>query len=125
MGKHVQRISHKGKEIVLLDGVGLSEDEGVAAWDEMNRELRKERRDSLVLINASSVSMTTATVNKAKEAATIIKDIPDCRVVFVGLTGLQKSTAQLVAKSQRLNAHFCATLEEGKEWLVREGAGGR
>ena len=38
----------------------------------------------------------------------------------VGLSGLQKSTAQLIAKGVNLRVHFCDALEEGKEWLIKE-----
>ena len=35
-------------------------------------------------------------------------------------SSLQKSTAQVIAKGIRLNAHFSKTQEEAKEWLVKE-----
>lgn len=60
-------------------------------------------------------------LRQAKEASDNGKMLnPDSRSVFVGLSQIQRSTAELVAKSMHLNAHFCDTLEEGQEWLVRE-----
>ena len=122
MEKHVRHIMHKGKEILLLDARGLEEKEYLAAWDEMEQEFLKDRKGSLVLIDATGAAMTTATVNRAKQmvAAGTAKGLPDKGSAFVGLSGLQKSTAQLVAKGMGLNAHFFATVEEAKDWLVKQ-----
>ena len=57
---------------------------------------------------------------KAKEAAATLKENPGNRIVFVGLTALRKSTAQFIARGLHVDAHFCKTLEEGREWLVKE-----
>ena len=120
MGKNVNRITHKGKEMLFLDGSGLSEAESVVAWEDARQELLKERGTPLILVNGTNIAMTPAALTKAKEAAAALKGISDYRVAFVGLTRLQKSTAQLVMKSHHMDAHFCQTLEEGKEWLVSE-----
>ena len=40
------------------------------------------------------------------------------------MTGLLKSTAQVHTRTFGLKAHFCDTVEEGKEWLVSEDEGG-
>jgi hypothetical protein len=122
MGKYVTRITHKGKEILLLDARGLQEEDYLAAWDELQQEFLKDRKGSLVLIDATGAAMTPATVNKAKQMAAAGEAIgvPDRGSAFVGLTGLQKSTAQLIAKGMGLNAHFSSTVEEAKEWLVKE-----
>lgn len=122
MGKHVSRITHKGKEILLLDARGLQEEEYLAAWDDMERELLKNRKGSPVLVDATGAAMTTAIVNRAKKMAAAGESagIPDIGSAFVGLSGLQKSTAQLIAKGMRLNVHFSASAEEAKDWLVKQ-----
>ncbi len=120
MGKYVKRILYKGKEIIFMDAAGVSEVEGAAAWEEMEKELVKETKGCLILVDSRNITMAPAAVSKAKEAAAALKAHPRNRVVFVGMSTLQKSTAQLMARAVRLNAHFSATLEEGKEWLVTE-----
>jgi hypothetical protein len=50
-------------------------------------------------------------VNATKEAG-----IPNRANVVVGLTGLQRAVAQLFGRG----VHFVDTVEQGKEWLVRE-----
>jgi hypothetical protein len=118
MGKYVRHITHKGRDIVFMDTKGANEEEGIAAWEEMRQELAKIQGGHLSLIDATKVSLTPAILRRAKESSGP-KAHPDSRTCFVGLTALQKSTAELVARGIHLNMHFCQTLEEGKEWLVR------
>jgi hypothetical protein len=118
MGKYVQWITHKGKRILFVNGAGLSEAEYIAAMEEMKQEILKERDGAMVLVDATKTEMTTPTVDKAKEvaAATKAKGIPDRPGVVVGLSGLKRAVAQLFGRG----IHFASTIEEGKEWLVKE-----
>jgi len=118
MGKYVQWTTHKGKRMLYLNAKGLREAEYMAAMEEMKQELLKERDGTLVLVDATKTEMTTLTTNKAKEvaAATKAKGIPDRPSVVVGLTGLQRAVAQLFGRG----IHFSSTVEEAKEWLVKE-----
>jgi len=118
MGKYVQWATHKGKRILFLNAKGLREAEYMAAMEEMRQELLKERDGVLVLVDATGTEMPTKTTNKAKEiaAATKAKGIPDKPSVVVGLTGLQRAVAQLFGRG----IHFSSTIEEAKDWLVKE-----
>ena len=120
MAKHVQRITHEGKEILFTDFANTDEKASLAAWDELKQELLKERGAILALIDARNTMMSLAILNKARDVSATLRSIPGTRVAFIGMSTLQKSTAQLHARSIHLNVHFCATLEEGKEWLVSE-----
>ncbi len=120
MGKHVTRITYRGREMLFFDGAGLSEAESIEAWEDARRELLKELGVPLILVNGANVTMTPAAISKAKEAAAALKRVRDYRVAFVGLSGLQKTTAQVMMKTQHMDAHFCDTLEEGKEWLAQQ-----
>lgn len=118
MAKYAQWITHKGKRILFLNGAGLREADYIAAQEEMKQEILKERGGPLVLVDATKTEMSTATVNKAKSvaAATKAAGIPDGPSVVVGLTGLQRATAQLFGRG----IHFSNTIEEAKDWLVKE-----
>lgn len=118
MSKYVEWTSYKGKRILFLNAKGLREAEYMIAQEELRHELLKERRGALVLVDATGTEMTTKTTNKAKEvaAATKAEGIPDGPSVVVGLTGLQKAVAQLFGRG----VHFSSTIEEGKDWLVKE-----
>ena len=118
MGKYVQWTTHKGKKILFLNANGLREAEYMVAQEELKQELLKARISALVLVDATGTEMTTKTTNKAKEvaAATKAEGIEDGPSVVVGLTGLQKAVAQLFGRG----IHFSSTIEEAKEWLVKE-----
>jgi len=118
MGKYAQFITYKGKRILFVNAGGLPEAECLEAFEEMKQAILKEGKGVLVLVDMSGLEMTTAIVNKAKEAtaatkAVGIKDKPNA---VVGLTGLQKAVAQLFGRG----INFVGTVEEGKERLVKE-----
>ena len=118
MGKHVEWITYKGKRILFLNANSLGEADYIAAQEELREEILKDRSSPLVMVDATKTPMTAAATKKAKEVAAANKEagIQDGPSVVVGLTGLQRATAQLFGRG----IHFCGTLEEGKEWLVKE-----
>ena len=118
MGKYAQWITHKNKKILFLNANGLREAEYMVAQEELKQELLKARISALVLVDATGTEMTTKTTNKAKEvaAATKAEGIIDGPSVVVGLSGLQRAVAQLFGRG----IHFSGSIEEAKEWLVKE-----
>jgi hypothetical protein len=118
MGKYAQWITHKGKRILFVNGAGLSEAECLIAFEEMKQAILKEGTGVLVLVDVSHLKMTTAVIDKAKEAtaATKAAGIKDKPNAVVGLTGIQKAVAQLFAREN----HCADTVDEAKEWLVKE-----
>ena len=120
MAKYVRWITFRGKEILFMDTPGATGEAGIAAWKEMEQELRRRPDVRLILIDTTSITLESKTMAKAKDAARTVKHNPDTRIAFVGMTALQKSTAQLIAKGLHLEAHFCKTPEEARDWLVKE-----
>jgi hypothetical protein len=120
MGKYVNRITHKGKEILFLDAANKGEQECVAAWEEMKRELSGELNGCLMLVDATNVQITLAITNKAREAGSSLKRNPRNRIAFIATSTLLKSTAQIHSRAFGLKALFCDKVEVGKEWLVSE-----
>jgi hypothetical protein len=118
MAKYAQFITHKGKRILFVNAAGLPEAECLIAFEEMKQALLKEGKGVLVLVDMSNTTMTTNTTNKAKEvtAATKAAGIKDKPSAAVGLTGLQKAVAQLFARG----THWTDSIENAKEWLVKE-----
>jgi hypothetical protein len=118
LGKHAQFITHKGKRILLVNGPGLSESQYIEAMEEMKQEILKEKDGVMVLVNVTGIEMTKAVIDKSKEVDKATKEvgIEDKPSAAVGLTGLQKAVAQLFARG----THWTATIEEAKEWLVKE-----
>jgi hypothetical protein len=62
--------------------------------------------------------MTQKTSSKSKEvaAATRTAGLPDGPTAVVGLNRLQKAVAQLFGRG----SHYFDSLDQAKEWLVRE-----
>ncbi len=122
MGKYVSRITYKGKEMLFMNARGVNEQQAIEAWEEMKQAIPKNRDLHLTLIDGTDIAITPAILRKAKESSGGGQADPNSRAVFVGMTPIQRSTAELIAKGMRLNVHFCNTLEEGKEWLLKEDA---
>jgi hypothetical protein len=120
MGKYVNRITYKDREILFMDIANMGAEAVLAAWEEGGQELSKERGVCLALVDATNTPVSVAIVNKAREAAGKLKGNPGNRAAFIGMTGLLKSTAQLHVRAMGVHAHFCATVEEGREWLIQE-----
>ncbi len=118
MGKYVQWIEHKGVRIIFLNGKGLNEADNFSAQEELKEELLRDRSSPPVLVDLSKTAMTQKTANKSKEvaAATKAAGLPDGPTAVVGLNKLQKAVAQLFSRG----SHFFDSIEEAKEWLVRE-----
>ena len=123
VGKYTHWITHKGKRMLLVNGPGLSEAQYLEAMEEMKQDILKEKAGALVLVNVSGIEMTKAVINKSKEVVNATKEagIPDRPNVVVGLNKLQKAVAQLFGRG----VHFVDTVEQGKEWLVKEDDKGR
>jgi len=118
MGKYVQWIEHKGVRILFLNGKGLAEEENFKAQDELKQELLKDRSSPPVLVDLSNTVMTQKTSGKSKEVAAATKAIgmPDGPTAVVGLNKLQKAVAQLFGRG----SHYFDSLDQAKEWLVKE-----
>ncbi len=121
MGKYVSRITYKGVEMLFMNARGVNEQEAIEAWDEFGREVRKGLNTHFMLIDGTDIAITPAILRKAKESSSSGQDLKhESRACFVGMSPIQNSTAELIARGMHLNVHFCKTLEEGKEWLVKE-----
>jgi hypothetical protein len=118
LGKYVQWIEHKGVRIIFLNGKGLNEADNFSAQEELKEELLRDRSSPPVLVDLSKTAMTQKTANKSKEvaAATKAAGLPDGPTAVVGLNKLQKAVAQLFSRG----SHFFDSIEEAKEWLVKE-----
>ena len=69
---------------------------------------------------ATNTPMTMPLMNTAKDVAAMAKGDPRYRIALVGATGMAKSMGEIHAKTRRVNARFCDTMEEAREWLVQE-----
>jgi hypothetical protein len=118
MGKYTQFITYKGKRILHTNAAGLEEAEVMAALEEMKQALLKEGVETGSLVDVTGLNMSKAFVNKAQEVNAAVEKTPGWgrASAIVGITGLQKAVAQLFSKG----VHYAGSVEEAKEWLVKE-----
>jgi hypothetical protein len=118
VGKYAQYVTYKGKRILCVNAARLPGAECLLAFDEMEQALLKES-GVLVLIDVSHLQINKTLIDKAKAVSASITDAKGYKYkpsVVVGLTTLQKSVARLFDR----RTHYADTVEEGKEWLVKE-----
>lgn len=118
--KHGKLITYKGKQMWLMSPATKDEKARLEAWEEARQVLEKERNGILAVIDCRNTAVTTPVMNKAVELADMVQGDPRFCVAFVGLTGVYQSTAEVYTRTRRVNAHFCDTVEDAKEWLVKE-----
>jgi hypothetical protein len=118
MAKYVQFITHKGKLILYTNAAGLEEAEFVVALEEMRQALLKEGADTLALTDVTGIKLTKAFVDKAKAVTAALEKTPGWGrpSAIVGITGLQKAVAHLFSSG----VYYANSIEEAKEWLVKE-----
>jgi len=123
MAKYVQFVTYKGKRIVHTNAARLEEAEFTVALEEMKQALLKEGSETLALTDVTGIKLTKAFVDKAKEVTAALEKTPGWGrpSAIVGITGLQKAVAQLFSSG----VHYANTIEEAKEWLVKEADKGR
>ena len=120
MGKYISRITHRGKELLLLSIPSSNEEQRLEAWQEAKEVLEKQEGACLALIDVRNITLAPKSMDKAKQAAAAARRDPGNRLAFVGLTHLQRSTTLIALRTMHVRAHFCDTLDEGKDWLVAE-----
>ncbi len=118
MGQYVQWVTYKGVKILFLNGGGLEEKQYLAALDDLQQELLRDRSSPPVLLDLTRTAMTTSIASRAKKLAEATKSegLPDAPCAVVGLSKLAKSVAQLFGRGAR----YFDTLEEGREYLASE-----
>jgi len=79
-----------------------------------------EQEGFRALIDARNMPLSPAVLRKMVVIADMIKGDPRFRGAFVGMKGMALSTTTIYAKTRRVNAKFCDTVEEAKDWLVKE-----
>lgn len=114
MSGRVSWITHKGKDILFVDASGLREEAYLQVLDEVEEVYcNLDPQSTLVLLDVTDSTSSTETTERQKRLAAykVAK-----HAAVVGVTGLKRIIAQAVRK----DFHFATSIEEGKEWLVRQ-----
>jgi hypothetical protein len=119
----VYELNHKGKTIVCLDIAGL-QSKDKPEFQKLVAQAKKTirlypRKSALVITNVSNTGFDT-------EVSGIIKEYAQHNTPFVkassvvGITGWSKVILMAVKAVTGREFHLADTMEEAKEWLVKQ-----
>lgn len=124
MSEYFQWIEHKGKRILLIKFAGLKDEKVyVQAIADLEREILRQPRGQLVplVMDVSDTRVTKAVTDRGKQMMQTAKakGVPDSPTVLVGLSGAQKAIV-LALQIVRPDLHVAGSLEEAKDWIVKQ-----
>jgi hypothetical protein len=119
--ERVKWIEHKGKLILYEDFSGLQAQEDIYEVTDTSTALicKQPEASVLLLTNVTGARYNPSIVNRLKENSKLTT--PYMRAyVIVGIKGLALVILESFKAFTGLDVKLCNTLEEGKEWLVRQ-----
>jgi hypothetical protein len=114
MSDRVSWITHQSKKILFVDTAGLRDETYLQVLDEVEKVYQTlPQQSTLVLIDVtdSVSSVETTEKQKALAAYRVAK-----HAAVVGVTGLK----MIIARAVRRDFYYATSLEDGKDWLVRQ-----
>ena len=114
-------IAHEGREIYYINIAGAGAEEIKRISEAAKADIRKQPQGSVLTItNVSDVNMIPEISNTLKDLAASNKPYVKAGAVL-GVTGLKKITFNAVLMfSGRRNLHLFDTMEEARDWLVKQ-----
>jgi len=120
-GAHI--IKHQGKEIYFIDYSHIETPEEflktlreAAAFREKVKSIGK--KDLLVLVDITGSYPNMEVFDELKKAGRIIREIT-MKEAIVGITGYKKVLLQIIRTFTNLEFQVFETIEEAKNWLVK------
>lgn len=117
MSDRIRWIEHKGKKILFCDYSGLPGVEQLKVIEEAKNEMLKQPLDSVLLVLADITD--TYTIQVVKEKFTELTEVRNRfkgSDATVGITGVKK----IMANAIKRGIYFADTIEDAKEWLVKQ-----
>ncbi len=113
-------ITHKGKRILYIDYGGLSQEEELKQIDEATKTLVETNdKNNLTLSDLSRALITQEFVTMSKEKGKISRNFTK-KAAVVGVEGVRKILLRAVNTVSGNPRVPFSTVEEAKDWLVRE-----
>ena len=119
--ERVRFITHKGKQVLLLDYHGLHDEaEALAMVEERKRLVTSQPKSSVLTVaDIGGARLSKAVLSKVKEAN--VYDLPYVRrAALVGVDAKQKLKVEAVETFSHHHHELFATLAEALDWLVSE-----
>ena len=117
MNERISKVTHKGKDIIVLDLSGLKPEAIVAIFPEFNVFVVKER--CLRLLIDVTDTYTTPDIKAAGVAsdAYVLGKVGKTMKALVGVKGMQRLLANAMAKDQ----YFASSRQDGLDHLAGQG----
>jgi hypothetical protein len=119
----LQRIQHKGKEIVLADYDGLNPDEFLQEvlmnHEEWKNMVQRGEKDILVLSDVTGAIANDKVVRAFQEMSKTMESNTKASAV-VGITGLRRFLLRAINKVSPFETEPFETRTEAMEWLIRQ-----
>ena len=119
--ERVRFITHKGKQVLLLDYHGLHDEaEALAMVEERKRIVTSQpKRSVLTVADVAGSKLTKNVLSKIKEAN--VYDLPYVRrAALVGVDQRQEKKVEAVETFSHHHHERFATLAEALDWIVEE-----
>ncbi|MBI2678953.1 MAG: hypothetical protein HYX28_09240 [Candidatus Koribacter versatilis] len=119
--ERVRFITHKGKQVLLLDYHGLADEaETLAMIEERKRIVTSQPKGSVLTVaNVAGARLSKDALTKIKEAN--VYDLPYVRrAALVGVDERQEKKVEAVETFSHHHHERFATMEEALDWVVRE-----
>jgi hypothetical protein len=117
----VRFITHKGKQVLLIDYHDLADEaEILEVVEERKRVVTSQPKNSLLTVgDISGTTINKNALTKIKEAN--VYDVPYVRrAALVGVTEHQMTAVKAVETFAHRDHHLFATLQEALDWIVSE-----
>ena len=119
--ERVSWFEHKGKRIILEDMSGLREPTDIYAISDTSTALICKQTEASVLLitNVTGARYNPSIINRLKENTKLTNPYMKAYAV-VGIGGLQRVVLQSVVQFTGQDIKICGSIEEAKDWLVRQ-----
>lgn len=119
--ERVRFITHQGKQVLLLDYHGLTDEAEVLAMIEERKRLvtSQPKNSVLTVADVTGANFNKNVITKVKEAN--VYDLPFVRrAALVGVDAKQKRKLEAVESFSHHHHQLFATMAEALDWIVSE-----
>ena len=124
MARGAQFIHHGDKEIYFVDYTNIKTNEEflqtIKETNAFREQVRSEgKKDLLILVDITGSYAYGQVLDELKKSGRITKDLSK-KEAIVGITGSQKILLQIVQTFTRMQLKVFSSVEEAKDWLVKD-----
>lgn len=121
MTERVQWTHHKGKDILIITMKDANEEQFDATMDQLVVEFKKRKDDNKTILvvfdlRDMACSFNRDRLKKGKEAGELANTYAPRKAALVGFGSIQR----MIVNALRRDDYFASSMEDAKEWLVKQ-----